>query len=60
VELVSELAGEYAEAEGVKGLKIQVGAAPGEKCERCWHYDEEIGGDAEHPTLCPKCVAAVR
>ncbi|WP_298434026.1 isoleucine--tRNA ligase [Geobacter sp.] len=60
VELVAEMAGDYVEAEGVKGLKIGVGAAPGEKCERCWHYDEEIGGDSEHPTLCPRCVAAVK
>ncbi|GLI38390.1 isoleucine--tRNA ligase [Geobacter hydrogenophilus] len=60
VNLVEEIAGGFVEADGVKGLKIGVAGAPGEKCERCWHYDEEIGGDAEHPTLCPKCVAAVR
>ncbi|RNC67740.1 MAG: isoleucine--tRNA ligase [Desulfuromonadales bacterium] len=60
VELVDDLAGDVVEAEGVKGLKISVSAAPGEKCERCWHYDELIGGDVEHPTLCPKCVGAVK
>lgn len=60
VELAEGIAGDCYEAEGVKGLKIAVSAAPGEKCERCWHYDEQIGGDTEHPTLCPKCVAAVK
>lgn len=60
VELAEGIAGDCYEAEGVKGLKIAVSAAPGEKCERCWHYDEQIGGDSEHPTLCPKCVAAVK
>jgi isoleucyl-tRNA synthetase len=47
-------------AEGGEGLEILVSAAPGEKCERCWCYDEEIGQDAEHPTICPKCLAAVK
>jgi isoleucyl-tRNA synthetase len=28
-----------------------------QKCERCWHYVESVGGDAEHPTLCGRCVS---
>ena len=43
----------------IEGLQIMVTAAPGEKCERCWCYDEEIGGNADHPTICPKCLKAV-
>jgi isoleucyl-tRNA synthetase len=27
------------------------------KCERCWHYRPEVGTDAEHPTLCGRCIA---
>jgi isoleucyl-tRNA synthetase len=60
VELVDSLAGEYFQAEGIPGVLIRVTAAPGAKCERCWCYDEEIGQDAEHPTICPKCLAAVK
>jgi isoleucyl-tRNA synthetase len=60
VQLVESLAGEAYTAEGVEGLQIAVTAAPGAKCERCWCYDEAIGADAEHPTICPKCLAAVR
>lgn len=26
------------------------------KCERCWHYAAEIGSNAEHPTICGRCV----
>lgn len=26
------------------------------KCERCWHYREDVGQHAEHPTLCTRCV----
>jgi len=60
VELVESLAGESYAAETVPGLSIGVTAAPGEKCERCWCYDEEIGKDAEHSTICPKCLKAVK
>ena len=58
--LADELSGETYCSEGGEALEILVTAAPGEKCERCWCYDEEIGGDAEHPTLCPKCLVAVK
>ncbi len=57
--LEAELEGEYRASENLEGLKIQVTAAPGEKCERCWYYSEELGSNAEHPTICPKCTAAV-
>ncbi|WP_026841629.1 isoleucine--tRNA ligase [Citrifermentans bremense] len=59
-ELAAEVGGEVYQAEGIEGLEVGVTAAPGEKCERCWCYDEQIGQDSEHPTLCPKCLAAVK
>jgi len=60
VELVETLSGDCYEAEGAPGMRIRVIAAPGAKCERCWCYDEEIGSDTEHPTICPKCLKAVK
>jgi isoleucyl-tRNA synthetase len=57
--LVAELAGEYWSSEQLEGLKVQVTAAPGVKCERCWYYSEELGSDSGHPTICPKCTIAV-
>jgi isoleucyl-tRNA synthetase len=30
------------------------------ECERCWHWEIEVGANAEHPTLCPRCVEAVK
>ncbi|MDD2580486.1 MAG: isoleucine--tRNA ligase [Desulfuromonadaceae bacterium] len=57
--LAADLDGEFWTSENIEGLKIQVTAAPGEKCERCWYYSEELGTDASHPTICPKCTAAV-
>ena len=57
--LATELEGEYWTSENIEGLKIQVTAAPGEKCERCWYYSEELGTNTDHPTICPKCTTAV-
>ncbi|HIJ88499.1 MAG TPA: isoleucine--tRNA ligase [Desulfuromonadales bacterium] len=57
--LAAELTGEYWASENLEGLKVQVTAAPGVKCERCWYYSEELGSNAVHPTICPKCTAAV-
>ena len=27
------------------------------KCERCWHYRDDIGADSQHPTLCGRCAS---
>lgn len=49
-----------AAATGREDLKVTVKPAEGTKCERCWIYSDEVGKDAEHPTLCPRCAAAVK
>jgi len=28
-----------------------------QKCERCWHYRDDVGHDAAHPTLCGRCTS---
>ena len=38
-------------------LHIDVKASEAVKCERCWHYSEDIGQDAAHPTLCGRCTS---
>ena len=30
-------------------------AAP--KCERCWHYRDDVGYDPAHPTICGRCTS---
>ncbi len=42
------------------GLYLTVEQAPGEKCERCWMYSEEVGNDQEHAALCPRCAGVVK
>jgi len=39
-----------------EGLKIEVSKALGSKCERCWNYSETVGSNADHPTICARCV----
>ena len=40
-------------------LKVRVAKADGRKCERCWHWETDVGSHPEHPTICGRCVAAV-
>lgn len=53
------LEGERYRSEALPGLEILVAPAPGEKCERCWHYSEQLGSDPQHPAICPGCTQAV-
>jgi len=38
---------------------VRVAKAAGHKCERCWHYETDIGEHPEHPSLCGRCVAVL-
>ncbi|QBM29800.1 isoleucine--tRNA ligase [Hydrogenophaga pseudoflava] len=42
----------------VDGAELAVTVTPSTatKCERCWHYADDVGAHAEHPTLCGRCV----
>jgi isoleucyl-tRNA synthetase len=35
---------------------VTVSASTHQKCERCWHYREDVGHDPEHPTICGRCT----
>jgi isoleucyl-tRNA synthetase len=37
--------------------KIEVAVSTHAKCERCWHYRADIGKNAQHTTLCARCVS---
>ena len=38
-------------------LSTAVTASKAVKCERCWHYRDDVGADAAHPTICGRCVS---
>ena len=36
---------------------VSTTASTAPKCERCWHYVEDVGVDPAHPTLCGRCIS---
>ena len=38
-------------------ISTSVEASKHAKCERCWHYRDDVGHDATHPTLCGRCTS---
>ncbi|MFM2051025.1 MAG: hypothetical protein RL682_1516, partial [Pseudomonadota bacterium] len=38
-------------------LSTRASVTIGTKCERCWHYTDDVGTDAAHPTICGRCVS---
>jgi isoleucyl-tRNA synthetase len=44
------------EAEGASDVWLSVKASNAEKCVRCWHHQETVGSNVDHPELCGRCV----
>ena len=44
----------------IRGLRIAVRRAEGQKCERCWNYSVRVGEEPDFPSICERCVAALR
>ncbi len=44
-----------ARVEAAAELSVTVTPTAHTKCERCWHYREDVGSVAEHPGLCGRC-----
>ncbi|MGH6648009.1 isoleucine--tRNA ligase [Aquabacterium sp.] len=38
-------------------LAVQVTPSTQTKCERCWHYRDDVGSDPQYATLCGRCVS---
>jgi isoleucyl-tRNA synthetase len=37
--------------------RIEVTPSTAKKCERCWHYRDDVDTHADHPGLCGRCVS---
>ncbi len=37
-------------------LHVDVTPSTSTKCDRCWHYRDDVGIDAAHATICGRCV----
>jgi len=38
-------------------LTVQVTPSTATKCERCWHYRDDVGVDPAHAAICGRCVS---
>lgn len=47
------------DSEELPGFSIQVTAALGEKCERCWIRSTTVGENLQHPQICDRCAEVV-
>jgi isoleucyl-tRNA synthetase len=60
--LDTEPEGEHALVHDLEGLgRVVVGVRParGSKCDRCWHFSEDVGAAERHPLLCERCISVV-
>jgi isoleucyl-tRNA synthetase len=44
---------------GDASTTVSVSKADGQKCERCWHWETDVGTNPDHPTICARCMRAV-
>ncbi len=72
--VIPQVQNQYSDSEllrelvNVSNLTIKVGEpasssvfkADGQKCERCWHWETDVGSNPEHPTICGRCIEAVK
>ncbi|MBE0448345.1 MAG: isoleucine--tRNA ligase [Actinobacteria bacterium] len=54
-----EAPGDAFKSDLIPSLAVKVLPAPGAKCERCWRYEETVGGISEYPGLCARCAAVL-
>ena len=38
-------------------LAVKVAPSNATKCERCWHWRDDVGHDPAHPTICGRCTS---
>jgi isoleucyl-tRNA synthetase len=38
-------------------LEVSIVQSAATKCERCWHWREDVGADRRHAPLCARCVS---
>ncbi|HDM8184247.1 TPA: isoleucine--tRNA ligase [Vibrio harveyi] len=48
-----------AQSTDIEGLFVEVAAAEGEKCDRCWHHTPDVGTIEGHEKICGRCVSNV-
>ncbi len=58
-ELNEDLNTENAHQGEESSVLVKVSEARGEKCDRCWKYDETVGEIEEHEDICQRCANVI-
>ena len=45
--------------DAVTAIRVMVKASSHQKCDRCWHYREDVGQHPGHETICGRCVSNI-
>ncbi|GAB1264620.1 isoleucine--tRNA ligase [Aurantivibrio infirmus] len=40
----------------IPGIKLAIKKSASKKCERCWHFIEDVGASDSHPEICGRCI----
>jgi isoleucyl-tRNA synthetase len=40
-----------------EAIAVSASASQAIKCDRCWHYRDDVGLDPAHPTICGRCTS---
>jgi isoleucyl-tRNA synthetase len=40
-------------------VSVVISPSAASKCERCWHYVDDVGHSDDHPSLCQRCVTNI-
>lgn len=60
VELVEGEVSDAYQSTDIEGVTVRVEQAGGEKCNRCWVYDDSVGQISDHPSVCDRCHASIK
>jgi isoleucyl-tRNA synthetase len=58
-ELNDELSQDEVHQGEESSVLVKVSEARGEKCDRCWKYDETVGELEEHDDICQRCADVI-
>jgi isoleucyl-tRNA synthetase len=58
-ELKNDLTAETAHQGEESSVLVKVSEAKGEKCDRCWKYDETVGEIEAHDDICQRCADVI-
>lgn len=43
----------------IKNLKFMLNKSNNKKCSRCWHHNQSVGKNSNHPDICGRCVSNI-